>query len=285
VLAVVASVTTVLGQAVEGQSDATGWSERIVRQLYAGRYADALTELRARLQQDQAQPPRERGRDASAPPSTGAPSAAALTLLAAVLMESGEPAEVLDANTLTPIDESTYWYVRGVLAARSAWPGGRPERLAVARAAAERLQQLGESEGVFSRSEARRTAVLAAMAGAQEEREEMALLLSHAQYLDMRLGGSGAADDTVLPLEELAGDLWLQVHRYADALDHYRSATAAAPERTRAWLGRARAAREVGDAEEAHQAAVRVLSAWDNADAGAPKEEMLELAALHDGPR
>jgi tetratricopeptide (TPR) repeat protein len=262
------------GQATLGP-DAEAWPERVEALLHGGRYADALAAL------DEARAPGSI--DPLARPATrgategGGLSPATLRLLAALLTASWGPAASIDAQALSPADASTYWYVKGVIEARAAWPGGTPARLAAARGAAGHLEQLSKASGTLNRSEVRRSAVLAAMAGAQEEREEMTLLLTHARFLDAQLRGVGVPEETVLPLDELAGDLWLLVHRYADALEHYRAATAAHPRRTRAWLGRARAARDAGHEAEAREAAARVLAAWERADAGADRNEMLEL--------
>jgi hypothetical protein len=181
-----------------------------------------------------------------------------------------------------------YWYVRGLLSAQWAWPGGRQEQLAEAREAATHLDAIAAIRGRWSRAEVRRVAVLAAIAAAQEERDELALLLAHAMRLETQVRAAGVPDDVIRPIEELAGHLWLQVHRYTDALDAYRASTARHPERTGAWLGRARAARESGAIEEAREAARHVLDAWTGAPAlAAVREELrtlLDLPQARSGP-
>jgi hypothetical protein len=172
-------------------------------------------------------------------------------MLAAVVMERSSIVDEIAPEQLDAMDAEAYWYVRGVLAARSAWPGGRNQPLSIARQAADRLETLAANGGRWSRTEVRRALVHAAIAGAQEEREQMSLYLSHAGELDAQLRGAGLHDDEILPFEELAGDLWLQVHRFHDAMRHYRTIVSRQPQRTRAWIGLARAAREAGGDDEA----------------------------------
>lgn len=202
---------------------------------------------------------------------------AGLALLAAALIDSWAPAAALDPAQLGDADRASYWYVRGVLAGRAAWPGGQPDHVARARAAAAELERLAAPVGEWNRTAVRRASVLATIAAAQEERQELALLLTHALQSDAQLREVGLPDDDVLPADEVAGDLWLQVHRFADALAHYRVATSRHPERTRAWIGRARAAREANEHGEAAEAARRVLAAY----ADAPGQDRL-LAEMRD---
>ena len=57
-------------------------------------------------------------------------------------------------------------------------------------------------------------AIRAAVSAAQEERDEMALLLEHAREPvgPMSLGG-GTPAEWPLPIDELEGELWLEVDR------------------------------------------------------------------------
>lgn len=89
-------------------------------------------------------------------------------------------------------------------------------------------------------------AIRAAVAAAQEEREEMALFLEHARGLsdDMAIGASPA--QWPVPIDELAGELWLEVDRFTEARDAYRKATELKPS-PNAWIGLARASDKLGD--------------------------------------
>jgi hypothetical protein len=251
------------GVAATGQPAVAPANERssgIAAALHGGRHAEARRAIAALLE-------------------TRDPAGPGLALLAAIITDTWAPAEILDLERLSAPEASSYWYVRGVLAARAAWPGAREEPLARAREAAARLHDLVRAEGAFGRTELRRISVLAAIAAAQEERDELTLLLAHAGHLASQLAGAGAAEDAVLPFDELAGDLWLQLHRFSDALHHYRAVVERQPDRTRAWIGRARAARELGEASEAREAAREVLTRLRLADEPpAARPEMLHLA-------
>ncbi len=91
------------------------------------------------------------------------------------------------------------------------------------------------------------TAIRAAVSAAQEERDEMALLLEHARSLSdsMSLGG-GTPAEWPLPIDELEGELWLEVDRVPEARDAYERATKLKPT-PNAWIGLARSADRLGD--------------------------------------
>jgi hypothetical protein len=245
--------------------------------LHGGRFREATALIEAHLLAAAAP-----SAPVDGPPRPGLPDdVVAAALLAAIVMDSWTPAAPLRVATLSHAQQRMYWYVRGVLAARRAWPGGKAELFAEAREAAEQLEALQVHHGRTMRDDVRHVSVRAAMAAAQEERDELALLLAHAASLDAQLRDIGVDDDPLLPLDELSGDLWLQLHRFADARRQYRQTTIRRPERTRAWVGRARAARELGDLADARASADRVLSAWAHADEDlAALGEMREYARL-----
>lgn len=89
-------------------------------------------------------------------------------------------------------------------------------------------------------------AIRAAIAAAQEEREEMALLLEHAKGLSGQIAIGAAPAQWPLPIDELAGELWFEVDRFEEARDAYRRATElkATPN---AWIGLARSSDRLGD--------------------------------------
>ena len=91
------------------------------------------------------------------------------------------------------------------------------------------------------------TAIRAAVSAAQEERDEMALLLEHARSLSDLMGlGGGTPAEWPLPIDELEGELWLEVDRFAEARDAYDRATKLKPT-PNAWIGLARSADKLGD--------------------------------------
>jgi hypothetical protein len=108
-----------------------------------------------------------------------------------------------------------------------------------------RLKELDEISGMSARYA--ETAIRAAVSAAQEERDEMGLLLEHARSLSdlMAIGGNPPAE-WPLPIDELEGELLFEVDRFTEARDAYERATKLKPT-PNAWIGLARAADKVGD--------------------------------------
>ena len=67
------------------------------------------------------------------------------------------------------------------------------------------------------------TAIRAAVSAAQDERPEMELLLVHARDLTERLIARGRRPIWPRPFNLLAGELWLEVDRYEEALGCIRA--------------------------------------------------------------
>ena len=93
-------------------------------------------------------------------------------------------------------------------------------------------------------------AIRAAVAAAQDERAEMAVYLDHARDLAAVLDAAGDPSLWPVPYDDLEGELWFEVDRYAEARTAFsralgRGATA------RALVGLARAADRLGDKEAA----------------------------------
>jgi len=100
-------------------------------------------------------------------------------------------------------------------------------------------------------------AIRAAVSAAQEERDEMQLFLEHARDLSKQMGLAGAPAQWPLPIDELEGELWLEVDRYTDARDAYARAANATPT-ANALIGLARAHDKLGDVVAACAAYTRV---------------------------
>ena len=107
-----------------------------------------------------------------------------------------------------------------------------------------RLKELDEIPGMTARYA--ETAIRAAVSAAQEEREEMALLLEHARSLSDLLELAGTPAEWPLPIDELEGELWLEVDRFPEARDAYERATKLKPT-PNAWIGLARVSEKLGD--------------------------------------
>ena len=89
-------------------------------------------------------------------------------------------------------------------------------------------------------------AIRAAVSAAQEERDEMAVFLAHARDLSDTMALTGAPAQWPLPIDEMEGELWLEVDQYAEARDAYQRATKLKPT-ANAWIGLARASDRLGD--------------------------------------
>lgn len=94
------------------------------------------------------------------------------------------------------------------------------------------------------------TVIRAAVAAAQDERDEMALYLAHAEWLTGRLALVDERARWPLPPDLVAGELWFEVDRYADAVAAFARASASG----RSRLGLARAAERTGDTTTACRA-------------------------------
>ena len=107
-------------------------------------------------------------------------------------------------------------YLRGLAAALDAYKqGGSQESLAPVREAIGELEKIsGQRPGP---PEVARLVLIAATAAAQSEREEMGAFLTHALAMESLQFAAGQPGAPVLTAHEVAGELWLQVHRFDEA--------------------------------------------------------------------
>jgi hypothetical protein len=133
-----------------------------------------------------------------------------------------------------------------------------------------RLRELDQLTGMPARyAEA---AIRAAVSAAQEEREELALMLEHARSLSDLLALAGPPPDSPLPIDELEGELWFEVDRFTESRDAYERATKLKPS-PNAWIGLARASDKLGDTVTACRAYNSAASV-----AGLPPSVELEIS-------
>jgi hypothetical protein len=129
-------------------------------------------------------------------------------------------------------------YLRGLTAARAAYArGGDQASLAPVRqaiASAGELAALGETAEIVG------FVLRAAAAAAQSERDEMAAMLAQALQVERGRGARGLGGAPLVSAHEIAGDLWLQVHRYDEAAAAYRIGRAFAGDSPRTTVGLAR---------------------------------------------
>lgn len=140
-------------------------------------------------------------------------------------------------------------YLRGLQAAREASAtGGEEESLAPVRRAVADLDAMGEAGGP---AEIASLVLRAAVAAAQSEREEMAVVLAQALQVERARGARGADGAPVLSAHQMAGELWLQVHRYDEAAAAFLVARGVAGDSPRVSVGLARARARDGRIPEA----------------------------------
>jgi hypothetical protein len=152
-------------------------------------------------------------------------------------------------------------YVRGLLDAREAFRDGGPAgALAPVREAIATLQTI--AQGRPGSTEIARLTLQAAAAAAQSERDEMSLYLETALEMEALQRVAGLPGAPLVSAAEVAGDLWLQVHRYEDAQRVYGEAIARIGSTLRILSGLARTARRLDDMPAACGSYRRLLEAW-----------------------
>ncbi len=135
----------------------------------------------------------------------------------------------------------------GWLAVRALAPIGAPrDRLGAVNKVLERLDTLLANVAARYAD----AAIRAGISAAQEERDELAVFLAHARALSDQMALTGSAARWPLPIDELEGELWLEVDRFLDARDAYEKATKTTGS-PRAWLGLARVSHRLGDTSAA----------------------------------
>lgn len=156
----------------------------------------------------------------------------------------------------------------GWLAARALAPkGGAVDLLGPVNV---RLKELDQMPNISARYA--EIAIRAAVSAAQEERDEMQLLLTHARDLSNQMGMAGTPAQWPLPIDELEGELWLEVDRFEEARTAYQRAVDKRPS-PNAWIGLARSADKLGDTVTACLAYSKASST-----AGLPPEVELEIS-------
>jgi hypothetical protein len=131
--------------------------------------------------------------------------------LAGAVASLGDPPASACADT-----EVAAAYLRGLAAALDAYKqGGSEESLLPVREAIDELERISAQRP--GQAEVARLVLVAAAAAAQSEREEMGAFLTHALAMESLQLAAGQPGAPVLTAHEVAGELWLQVHRFDEA--------------------------------------------------------------------
>jgi hypothetical protein len=140
--------------------------------------------------------------------------------------------------------------LEGLLAAPAAVStGGTTDSLRDLRSAANALSR--RAEGGERRWEVASMMMRAVAAASQHERGEMAIYLAEATRIEGVLQAAKMPRVPLISAHELAGELWLQVHRFEDARTAYQKAEQAVGRTGRVRLGLARAAVRLVDRQSA----------------------------------
>jgi hypothetical protein len=205
---------------------------------------------------------------AQSPCATHSALMAAAVERAAVFDLKGATTRLAEGITECPQTAVAYWYVHGLRAARDAYRfGGSPESLEPVKLA---MAELESRAGEVPAAEIARVILRAASSAAQSEREEMGLLLEYALELEGKARSAGLPGAPIVSAYEVAGDLWLQVHRFDDARRAYVTAVGQAGSR-RVTLGLARTASRLGDLPAACDQYRALVSGWPRTG-GVPPE-------------
>lgn len=161
-------------------------------------------------------------------------------------------------------------YVGGLVDSREAFKqGGPPESLAPVRRAIVSLEAIGQNRP--GPAEIARLMLHAAAAAAESERDEMRLYLETAVQMESLQRAGGLPGAPLVSAAEMAGDLWLQVHRYEDARRAYTAAAEQVGLTRRVTAGRARAAARLNEAASACANYRRLLGGWSVRQAEPPE--------------
>ena len=152
-------------------------------------------------------------------------------------------------------------FLQGLVDARDAFKqGGTAASLASVRQAIASLDGLaGQRPGP---AEIARLTLQAAAAAAQSERDEMRLYLEAASRMELLQRAASQPGAPLITPAEVAGDLWLQVHRYQEAWQSYVTAGQQVGPVLRVLAGLGRATARLNDAAAACEAFQRLVEQW-----------------------
>ena len=164
-------------------------------------------------------------------------------------------------------------YLEGLLgAAEAVEKGGTVDSLREVRSATNALSR--RSEQGDRRWQAASLALRAVAAASQQERGEMSVYLAEATRIEELLLTAGLPGAPLITVHELAGDLWLQVHQFAEAHAAYERAASVLGRTPRILLGLAEATARLPDTTAACAAHRSLVEWWDAAPRSAAPPEI-----------
>ena len=119
-----------------------------------------------------------------------------------------------------------------------------------------------------------------ALAPADCQRDSALMLLRAATAIEQSLPVEFGPPTTIKPPHEAAGEVLLELGRFAEAEAEFRLTLARTPRRTMALLGLARAAKGQGKPDEAARTYAELVEIWKRADDG-----IAEVAEARAGAR
>ncbi len=176
-----------------------------------------------------------------------------------------EAASLQPRSSGVPHIEAITYFARAIGSARS---GNTTQ----ARADVEKLQSLHDASSQAKEDywpdyvEIQRQAAAAWLAFAEGKNEEALQLMRSAAELEDSTGMSATTAVPLLPAHELLGDLLLELHEPAQALQEFETALQMSPHRFNGLSGAARAAQLAGDTEKARTYYAQLVSLCDHAD-------------------
>jgi tetratricopeptide (TPR) repeat protein len=129
---------------------------------------------------------------------------------------------------------------------------------------------------------AQRLGAAGVLAHFQGDDKKAVELVRAAADLDATMDKHPATPAEVLPARELLADLLIDLHEPDAALAEYQQSLAAEPNRFRSLLGKARAAKEAGDAAVSRDAYQRLLVLVSKGDDGRPELAEIKAAASNE---
>ena len=178
--------------------------------------------------------------------------------------------------------EVPFIYVRGWIAAREAYRhGGSAESLRPVLQAIARLQAIGSA----GPAQIAARVLQAAAAAAQSERDELALMIDYAVLLEGRNLSARLPGLPIQSAHEAAGELWLEVYRYDEALRAYKRAAEQLGVTPRITLGLARIAVRLDALSTACTQYRALVASWKGAGADPPELSEARTFLMNDACR